>query len=173
MNSAFCAASFYKHIETTSFPNATSIPEATKRHHFTIGQISIFFLIAILIIAGIIALFYCFYLQKKNRSKFNVDIHDPFQTRKITNLPRYNDTNNIDSLNEIDDAEDTNDLKVKNVSNGINDSALEINNDTQNSNEVTIKRLQAKTAISLPVRTKFAPLSQSQKVNAADDFILH
>lgn len=172
-------ASLYKYMEMSSSPNATSVPGATKSHHFTNGQISIFFIIAILIIAGIISIIYCFYLRKKNIRRLNADIHDPFRTKKIVN-PHRNDINTIDqdddnsitSLREISDIEDKNEnieQDNENITNNNSGNNDDLNTD-KNPKEDDTEHSRIQRTASHPIKSKHEPLEQKKKINTDDDF---
>lgn len=181
------AVPLYKYMEMSSSPNATTAPEAAKSNRFTTGQISIFFIIALLIIAGVISIIYCFYFQKKNAKKLSIDIHDPFRTKKIVDSHRYNinsydqeDDNSLTSLQEISDIEDKDEIKEQdndnqhdeNATSNANNDCINTNNNfnsNKNLKEEIIIRHPIQRAISLPTSSRKETLTQKSNINAVDD----
>lgn len=167
-------------MEMSSLLNATAAPEASKSHRFTTGQISIFFIIALLIIAGVISIIYCFYFQKKNAKKLSVDIHDPFRTKKIVDSHRYNinsydqdDDNSLASLREISDIEDKDEIKEQDNDNQHDENSSDNANNNLNSNENLKEEIiighPIQRAISLPMSSKKETSTQKSNINADDD----
>lgn len=181
----------FNYLEMSLSPSPTAIPEATKYHHFTPAQVSIFIIIALLIIAGIISLIFCFRFQKKNARRLQINMPDPYRTNKITNLQRYStnqhnqdeyNLDNIDNLGDIDNEDENNDQNIKNESNDSISSSNSLDNGTiKKSNNslddaynpilknVEIERPRLKGSVSLPIRALSQPIPHKPKADAAND----